>query len=321
MLYPISQIGAVATTEPRSGALLKMEWPDKKVGYADIFPWPEFGDADIDTQLLALARGRISFLVEQAIWLGRKDAIMRSMGVNGLHGGTKIKNHFLITDFTTIADRHIADIKNAGFTTVKIKCGRNIHLEALFIQKLINQFALMVRVDFNSRLDFSNFQRFMGFFSQRDISKIEYIEDPFPYDTANWTEASKLVPLAVDFEYENVDWSHIKSPPFKVIIIKPSRMDVDRAIGRCTTFNLKYSVTSSLDHPVGIVHAAIVAGELRKNYGTYFLDSGCLSLRAYKSTEFNNKILVQGPYITQVTGLGIGFDDVLEGQDWQLLTR
>ena len=67
-LLPISH------PEPRRGALLKVEWNEKKVGYADIHPWPELGDKPIEQHIQGLAEGKISTLVEQAIWMAKKDA-------------------------------------------------------------------------------------------------------------------------------------------------------------------------------------------------------------------------------------------------------
>ncbi|MEZ0392617.1 MAG: hypothetical protein ACAH59_10390, partial [Pseudobdellovibrionaceae bacterium] len=103
-LTPWQTIGAVAEARVRQGALLKVQWPSDQIGYADIFPWPEYGDAPIEQQIEALAKGKISGLVEQAIWLAKKDAKLRSQNKNAFTGAAKIKNHFLITDYTRFSD-------------------------------------------------------------------------------------------------------------------------------------------------------------------------------------------------------------------------
>lgn len=318
-LDPVSVIGALAPQVPREGALLRCEWPDQKVGYADCFPWVEMGDADIDTQIYALSRGKISLLMEQTIWLARKDALMRSMHVNGLTGGAKIKSHYLVTDLSKLGDSELSNIKSAGFSTLKIKVGRNLEEEARQILRLTKLTQFMFRLDFNSKSDFSSFERFMTIFDKAAASRIEFVEDPFPYDEAAWTEASRMARLAVDFESENIDWAKIQKAPFEYLIIKPARQDVDKAIHRCTTHNLKAVVTSSLDHPVGVVHAAIVAAEIKKNYPSILMDCGILSLKVYRPNEFSNKIVTQGPYIVQTHGYGIGFDQVLPNLEWQPL--
>src|SRR5262245_13476055 len=121
VLTPWNVLGAVANADPREGALLKVQWPNGRVGYSDIFPWPEFGDADIVDQIRALAQGKISALVEQAIWLAKKDAQWRHEGKNAHGGASKIKNHFLVSDFTKFTDANVKEARTAGFTTFKFK--------------------------------------------------------------------------------------------------------------------------------------------------------------------------------------------------------
>jgi O-succinylbenzoate synthase len=315
-IQPVHQIGAVATDAPRAGALLKCTWPDGKVGISDIHPWAELGDADIDTQLNALARGKISFLVEQSIWLARKDAILRAMMKNGLEGATKFKNHFLITDLSKITDQNLNEIKSSGFTTLKIKVGPKPMEDAERSLKILRSGNFQVRFDFGSKLDFSEYERFLTILDKPAKARIDYMEDPFPYDNKSWMEASRLATLAADEQYENVDWSKVKELPFKIIVIKPARQDVDKAIHRAKTYNLKMVVTSSLDHPVGVIHSALVASEIKKEFPNQLLDCGCLSIKSYRPNEFSTKIMTQGPYFTQVNGYGIGFDQVIEGLTW-----
>lgn len=320
-IEPVSVIGALAGAEPREGALLKCVWPDGKIGFSDIHPWQELGDADIDTQLLALSRGRISFLVEQSIWLARKDALMRAMMKNGLEGATRVKNHFLINDLSKISDTTLNEIKSAGFTSLKIKAGKSPEEEAERAKRILKSGNFMVRFDFNSKLDFTSFERFLAILDMAARSRIEFIEDPFPYEQKAWAEASRMVSLAVDAEYENIDWSKMQEPAFKVIVIKPARQDVDKAVNRCTTFNLKMVITSSLDHPVGMVHAAIISTEIKKSFPSQLLDCGCLSLKSYKPNEFSNKIMTTGPYFNAVKGYGVGFDQILEELNWTELNK
>jgi hypothetical protein len=78
-------------------------------------------------------------------------------------------------------------------------------------------------------------------------------------------------------------------------------------------------VTSSLDHPVGVAHASIVAGIIKKNTINRILDCGCYTTKLYKPNEFSIKIKDQGPYILNSPGMGIGFDDLLGGISWQVV--
>lgn len=304
------------------GALLKVAWPDGRIGYADLFPVRKFGDADIDAQLEALAKGRLTPLAEQSIWLAKKDAALRKEKKSAFATAAKVKNHFLVTDMFQFSDVQMAQIRQAGFTTVKLKVGNDPEEEVKVISRWLKQHPIMLRLDFNSKLKIDDYQVFMLSLSQGERARIEFVEDPFPWHADAWKEASSFVPLALDFEAEKVNWDTLKAPvPFKVLVIKPARMDVEKALKRVNQFGLKMVVTSSMDHPVGIAHALNIAAELKKFNPNTLLDCGCLTLRVYKPNEFSAGIQVTGPYLAGIKGTGIGFDELLQGTAWVNLKK
>jgi O-succinylbenzoate synthase len=316
-LIPWGPIGAVAEGKPREGALLKVQWPNGLVGYADIFPWPEHGDAPIDDQIIALARGKVSTLVEQSMWLAKKDAQMRKLLKNAFAGAAKVKNHYLISDYTKFTDANMTDLRSSGFTTVKVKVGRNVDEEAKFIVRILRQNPITVRLDFNAKVDFSQFERFMSHLGSAERAKIEFVEDPLPWDLESWTEAAKFAPLAMDMEYEKLDWEKLTGrPPFTVLVLKPARQDVEKALRWINRYALKIVVSSSMDHPVGVAHACAQAAELKKFYPNTLLDCGCLTLKSYRPNDFNNRFQTTGPFVKEIPGTGIGFNELLEGQLW-----
>jgi hypothetical protein len=83
--------------------------------------------------------------------------------------------------------------------------------------------------------------------------------------------------------------------------------------------NLKYAVTSSLDHPVGIAHACVIASELLQKFPDLMLTAGCLSVHAYESNPFSQALQIEGPYLGPITGWGVGFDALLEQLPWEKL--
>ncbi len=316
-LVPWTDLSAASGSQPRSGALLKVLWPNGDIGYADIFPWPEFGDATLDEQIAALARGHLSPVIEQSIWLAKKDAALRKQKKNAFLTGAKVKNHYLVNDFTQFTEAHMKDLRTAGFTTLKLKVGRDIDEEAKFVIRILKQNPVMLRLDFNAKTDFSQFERFMTHLPPAIRARIEYVEDPFKWDWESWFEAAKMIPLALDLEHDKVDWEKFPSkPPFTVVILKPARQDVDKALKWVNRFALKMSVSSSMDHPVGVAHALNVASELKKFYPNTLLDCGCLTLRSFKPNEFTNRIQITGPYLKEIKGTGIGFNDLLEKVEW-----
>ncbi len=317
-LIPNANLGALADENSRKGALLKIQWPNKKIGYADLFPWPELGDKTLDEELANLAKFKMSPLVEQAIWLAKKDAAIRAEGKNAFAGAARIKNHYLISDFTKFKDENMKELRTAGFTTVKIKVGRSIDEEAKFVERIIKQNPIAIRLDFNSKTNFAEYERFMSHLNPGEKAKIEFAEDPMPWHPEAWKDASSLgVPFAIDNEFSKIDWEKIRAPlPFKFVVIKPARQDMDKTVKIIDKFALKMVVTSSMDHPVGVAHACLVASELKKFYPNTLIDCGCLSLRAYKPNDFSTRIQAQGPYLIAIPGTGIGFNDLLDKINW-----
>jgi O-succinylbenzoate synthase len=311
-----------SATPAVEGALLKVGWPDGRVGYADLCPLLSFGDADIDTQLEALAKGRLSPLLEQSIWLAKRDATLRKEGKSAFSNVVKVKNHFLVTDMFQFSNAQMAQVRSAGFTTLKLKVGNDPEEEVKIISRWLKQNPVMLRLDFNSKLKIDDYQVFMLSLSQGERARIEFVEDPFPWHPEAWRAAALFAPLALDFEAEKINWETLRAPvPFKIMVIKPARMDIEKSVKRVNQFGLKMVVTSSMDHPVGIAHALHVASELKKFNPNTLLDCGCLTLRVYKPNEFSNAIQVTGPYLAGIKGTGIGFDDLLQGLPWISLKK
>jgi len=317
LLHPKNSLSAVADQTPREGILFKMVWPDQKIGYADLFPWPELGDPNVDQHLEELKKRHIPKLLEQTIWLGRKDAILRSQGKNALSDATRIKNHFLITDFTQVNESLLNEAKSAGFTTMKVKVGRDWKAETEWLNKILRSYPFTCRLDFNSKGDLASLERMFSHLVPGLKQKIEFVEDPFPWDYDTWMDAAKIARLALDQEYVNINWRELtKELPFRVIVIKPARQDLEEVTRFALLKNLKMVITSSMDHPVGVVHAVRVAAELKKQHSTQVLECGCLTMKSYKPNQFSTQMIVQGPYLSQVKGTGIGFDQVLDDISW-----
>lgn len=301
----------------RQGALMKIQWPDGVVGYGDLFPWTEMGDRALDEQLYDVTHGKLSPLLEQTMWLARRDGICRKEKRNILRNVPRVKNSFLISDPVNFDEGRLGDVKRTGYSTVKIKCGFDRDRELAIIDRMIKQMGFSVRLDFNSKLTFDKFKDFVLQIPEPLREKIEYVEDPFPFDPQAWLEANKMIPIAVDFEWNKIDFNRINGPmPFKVVVMKPSRQDIPKTIELVNKYGLRMVITSSLDHPVGIVHAVAVAGETKKIYPNILLDCGCFSHIEYQLDEFSSLLPKQGPIISEVPGFGVGFDELLEKQPW-----
>lgn len=314
-LRPLTSLNAITPVKEREGALLKIEWPDGKTGYADLHPWPELGDAPLAAHLQDLAKGKISSLVEQSIWLARKDAQLRADKKNYFDEGVPLKNNFILSQVKGVVPGFLDEIKSEGFTSVKVKVGRDLQGEIGFLTHLAAA-GLAIRLDFNAIGSWQIFEKFMSQVPPTVRPFIEYIEDPFPYDEKSWSEAQKLAPIAVDNEFHKVRWNRDEKPPFDVMVVKPARVDVDKAVEYCKKWNLKMTITSSMDHPVGVAHAVGVAMELKKLHGDMILDAGCMTHRLYQMDLFATELFTQGPYFAKGRGYGVGFDNILKALKW-----
>ncbi|WP_413586295.1 o-succinylbenzoate synthase MenC [Bdellovibrio sp. HCB274] len=317
-LKPYSNLNAVSAGLPRSGALIKVEWPHGFVGYGDLHPWPELGDMTLADQLAALKKGKITPQMEQTIWLARKDADLRKKGKTILTTGEKVRNNYLVSNYAEIIPGFLDELKRASFSTIKLKVGRDLAAEANAVTRIAAA-GFKIRLDFNSACSWQSFERFFSGLSPQEKVWIEYVEDPFPFDPDAWMDAKKLVKIAMDSAYEKVDWDKITKAPFDVLVIKPAKMDVDKAIERCKKFNLKATVTSYMDHPVGSLGALAVAMECKELYPNIMLDAGCMTYRSYQMDQFSASINTTGPYFSSIKGTGIGFDLLLKELPWQKL--
>lgn len=314
-LNPVSSLNAVSLPTPREGVLFKVDWNDGHIGYGDLQPWPELGDATLQEQLAGLRAGKISAQIEQTIWLARRDAEARAKKRNLFDFGIPVKNNYTLTHIEDLEGGLLDQLKADGFDTIKVKIGRDLQDEAAALVRIAAA-GFKIRLDFNALANWQIFERFMKNLTPSVRSYIEYVEDPFPYEPNAWLEAKKLAPIAIDNQYHKVRWDDLKENPFDIIVIKPAKMDVDTAIYQCQEHGLKATVTSYMDHPVGVAHAITVAMELKKAHGDLILQAGCLTHRLYQMDRFAAELDVKGPFIRRVPGTGVGFDQLLGEMSW-----
>lgn len=315
-LKPVQHLSALAHQGDRYGVLLKVEWPDGLVGYADLHPWTEFGDPTWEEQLAGIRQGHISTMLEQSIWMARKDAQLRQQAKNAFEGLTTVKNNYIISDIMTEPDSLVARLKSEGFETVKLKVGRDLQKEAELISLLGRDGAFKLRLDFNAVGTWQTYERFMSSLDKVALQRVQYVEDPFPFDPQAWTEAKRFAPIAIDNEISKVDLKKLKGKPFDVVILKPAKMDVSSTVQNCIIHDLKITVTSYMDHPVGVIHALAIASDLKKAHPQRILDAGCMTIKLFQMDAYSAEVVVSGPYLKRPPGRGIGFDQFLAKEPW-----
>lgn len=270
----------------RHGALLKVEYPDGKVGYADLHPWHELGDEPLQIQHEMVKKGQLTNLARRSLYFAKLDADARAHGTSLLKGKKIPKSHFLA---------HVGDkIPDEGWTTVKIKVKANQLDELLEYLPTIQQ---KVRLDFNSHMPLAFIERLAPFFAQ-----IEFIEDPAPYHQGEWSKC--LAKYQIRFAVDRLNKDILDAHPHCVNVYKPA---VESYRPHPNTV-----VTSYLAHPLGQVCAAYEASLLPNP-----LLAGLLSHRVYEPNSFSEQLSAKGPEFKVPRGHGFGFDDLLENLDWK----
>jgi O-succinylbenzoate synthase len=250
---------------PREGALIRLDG-----GFADVHPWPELGDAPLDEQLVLLTRGEATQLTRASLHWAAVDAEARRRGVSLFEGLTIPLSHWSGNE------------PPAGFDTVKIKG----------VQPVPEH--VRIRIDFNGRLSPSEF---VDIAAALPRERIDFIEDPCPYDPALWRSLSERTGLRLALDrFEGVAG---------VLVHKPALH------ASFPSFPGEIVVTSYMDHPVGQYFAACVAAS-----NDVSPRCGLFTHALYEPDAFIERIRADGTRLLPPGGTGIGFDDLLEDLPW-----
>jgi hypothetical protein len=222
-----------------------------------------------------------------------------------------------VGDLTGAELRRIWDF---GFRHLKIKLGRNwnVAVEQLFAQA--DDLSLFrLRFDFNGLLTPQEFLAFLGALPEKLRQLIDFVEDPVGETSEpDWIELLKRssVPLAVDrCAQSRGDW----------LVLKPAAQDPNGVLSRFSGVpgahgekKTQICVTSYLDHPVGQMGAALEGALLLQRLAPVTA-AGLASHFSYENNEFSECLLMNGSRLLPAPGFGVGFDDLLERQEWKAL--
>ena len=331
-LVPKGILGSHASARSRKGALLRVSFPDGSVGYGDCFPWPELGDLPLESHLDELRAGRFSDLIRCSLRCARVDAEARQAGKN-LFKHPIPKSHFLMTDFSQLtlegeregAMDRIKKISALGFTRIKVKVGtRPVH-EAQQLSKLLSQCSglldesfILLRLDFNGTLTQNEVDLFMETLGE-EKRRIDFIEDPTPYDPEIWARIQKKwgIRLALD-RMVRPSVPDLKKGSFSVLVLKPEIQDEKEWVRLAQEFEVPLVVTSALGHPLGQVYSAWVASQIARDHQNLPLEAcGLISHPIYQPNRFSSLLRDQAGRLLPSKGNGLGFDSLLAELDWE----
>ena len=301
-----SRVGGVF----RSGSLLRVTFADGLVGYADVHPWTEFGDAALSDQIAGLRQGDPPPLAAQSVAFARIDAEARAERRSVWDGLVVPPSHASLPFGFSSDD--LDRVRLEGYRHVKLK---EVDFTGAELELLADS-GLRVRLDFNARLTAcevaDRLDRWSGLVG---LDWLEWIEDPCPVETEDWKHlrAEFGITLALDWGEDGGQTDF-----YDVRVVKPARESFLELIpppgGVC--------FTSYLDHPLGQAAAAYTAAVAVRD-GVSFTAAGLASHRAYNPNAFSAYLSAAGPEFwrdganpSNLFGAGFGFDLALATVGW-----
>ena len=264
-LVPKRRLSAIAGR--RVGALIRIG-----DGFADVHPWPELGDEPLDSQLSLLARGVTTPLTARSLHFAALDGAGRAATRNLFDGLTIPPSHWPGAD------------PPATFDVVKLKS----------IEQIPDRVRL--RIDFNATLTADEFLAL-----RLPSERIEFVEDPCPYDAATWSLIRERTGLRLALD------RCVAEDGVDVLVVKPAIQEMPQT-------SREIVVTSYMDHAIGQMFAAHFAAS--HHIGNV---CGLFTHVLYEPDPFFERIRAEGPRLLAPSGTGIGFDDLLESLPWKKL--
>lgn len=308
-LTPKASLGSRAKSGDRYGVLVRADLGGVS-GFADLHPWPELGDASIAEELKALGGETPLRVGKRTLYFARRDRQAREERRNLFTGLSIPRSHRLVSDLATLSEADLASWRQSGYTHLKIKIGRD-PMEELRLLKLhaASLSGFKLRFDFNQVGTVDAVAAWIRALEKGVRDAIEFLEDPIVYDDVNWRRLAQetKLPLALDRE-------STPEAASEWLVVKPASQET-QAFAKSTA---KICVTSSLDHPVGQLAAALEAAELvtQREVGI----CGLTSQTAYESNEFAEALRISGPvFEPPIHDFGFGFTSLFEKVDWRPL--
>lgn len=167
-----------------------------------------------------------------------------------------------------------------------------------------------MRFDANEKFSLSEASFFLQTLENSGHSDlIEWLEDPIPFEPSGWESLQNTfgVALAMDRPRPKENFSCAT-----YVVAKPAIEDIGDLGGLVP--QVKLSVTSYLDHPIGQCMAAALA-ELN-NEGARLSECGLATHTVYETNEFSERLSMCDTKLGWPREPGIGFGDLLSRLTW-----
>ena len=279
-------------------------------GYGCIHPWPELGDPPLEKCLDDLRGRRMWPIVRRALRCAEYDNAARVAEESLFEEMEVPRSHATLVNADAV---EMAAAVEAGFDAVKMKAGRDLASELIFMEKMLAVYPqVRWRLDFNERLDPETAGAFLAGLSADALRAIDFIEDLCPYSESVWEELWKRhrVRLAVDRE------SAPQRKAAQVMVIKPA-VDEPFPLAEAAAMNGQAVVmTSYMDHPLGQAFAAWDAARTGLMFPGIIGTCGLQTHHLFENDAFTEALGGWKPEFNAPEGTGLGFDEPLKSLKW-----
>lgn len=310
-LTPRRRLNARTGAVPRDGALLRWDSGSGLAGYADLHPWPEFGDPDLRAQLDSLRAGAEPLaLARRSLELAKLDAFARERAVSLMDGLPAPVSHRLLIDGTASVPAEVARAIEQGFTRLKLKIAGDARAEGRAFLALASRSPATARfrLDFNAAFTRTEVDAFLEE-AAAVLDRLDFLEDPCPWTHEAWGFLRMEWGIRLAADWERPAAGH----PADVQVFKPAARAIPAAEPA------RVVLTSAMDHPVGQAHAAVQTARFQQSFPARAEVAGLLSHVAYEPNAYAEALSVSGPAFPTVAGTGVGWDELLAREDWREL--
>ena len=246
-------------------------------GYGCIQPWPTLGDKNLEYHLDSILSETPSEIAQAAIKCCMIDSEARKNKFN-LFESIKIPKHHLTLNHHEYDELNTSLLNQ--FTHIKLKSDNNYNSTIKIMNELME---FNFRIDFNNSLTPDQLIGFCDSLSRDLIERIDFIEDPFPYDQKLWNEYQDRT--GINFALDRGPYNADKG--FSVRVWKP-------LITPKVESNSPICITHNMDH------------ELGRRYAIY-----CASV-----SKYCDDIHGTGEFNANNNGHGLGMDEYLKSLSW-----
>lgn len=282
-------------------------------GFGCIHPWPELGDPSLEKCLADLAGERRWPIVRRAIRCAEYDRVARVFDHSLFEEMEVPQSH------ATLVQANVAEVARAieaGFTTIKLKAGRDPDTETRFLNEMAAEYpAVKWRLDFNEALEPAEAASYLLALNEATRAAIDFAEDPCPYSESAWNDLHRQtkVNLAVDRETTTL------SSAAQVMVIKPAIDEPFLLAEAAIKHRQRVVLTSYMDHPVGQAFAAWEAARLELQFSGLVGLCGVQTHHLFEPDAFTEMLGPWSPEFRVPDGLGLGFDELLDALPWTRL--